>query len=552
MHAGGGEDGTAAADDLGGKPRSSSIHSTSSKGGGGKKKVLAAVRSAPVPPPPSDGTINAGTAEGGGVVGGSDAAAAASAAAAAAAAGRDARAASDGAVAASATQSREVSDTPAVQYLEVLPDGGVANNDDGAVHTHVAPALPSAAAAINPNTQLQQQPQANLELPLEKTVTVGLPLKMTFKGTPAAGYFVTKVVEGGNAAGAGIVVGSRIIAVNNISVTNLERKQVTETIVKSAGGIACDLRIAQQPLAFATFMRTCPGGGGGGSASTAAKGGPSLAAGSATAKQLAAAAAQLRLQQEVQTLVITPPLGMGFESIPPHGCFVTKCTPGSEAARHGVLVGRRIVSVNGVQTAQQPKHALLPVFKRPGPVSIALVEDVAGWTIFRPLHENRKRASAEPRHTVPPQGQRGTTPPAGRGGSAGAGRGRAMQGRGGGGGRSGAAPQLTSASALYGWLTKQPERIGLAHKRFFIFVPKIFKITYYKCEEDAAARQGMVGQIEITGQTTVAVDNLRLTISTLERVFKLDAESNIEAKRWSKKLTEFICAARGLQQKIET
>ena len=126
-----------------------------------------------------------------------------------------------------------------------------------------------------------------------------------------------------------------------------------------------------------------------------------------------------------------------------------------------------------------------------------------------------------------------------------------MQGRGGGGGRSGAAPQLTSASALYGWLTKQPERIGLAHKRFFIFVPKIFKITYYKCEEDAAARQGMVGQIEITGQTTVAVDNLRLTVSTLERVFKLDAESNIEAKRWSKKLTEFICAARGLQQKIE-
>lgn len=60
-------------------------------------------------------------------------------------------------MAASATKSREVSDTPDVQYLEVLPDGDVANNDDGAVHTHVAPALPSAAAAIKPNTQLHQR-----------------------------------------------------------------------------------------------------------------------------------------------------------------------------------------------------------------------------------------------------------------------------------------------------------------------------------------------------------------------------------------------------------
>ena len=113
-----------------------------------------------------------------------------------------------------------------------------------------------------------------------------------------------------------------------------------------------------------------------------------------------------------------------------------------------------------------------------------------------------------------------------------------------------ATPHLTRPEALYGWLTKQPENIGRSHRRFFIFVPKVFKIMYYKSEEDAAAREELLGEIEVTGGSTVAVDGKRLTIGNEERLFKLDADSTSDALRWGNQLSQFIRAARGLQQKI--
>ena len=197
----------------------------------------------------------------------------------------------------------------------------------------------------------------------ERTVTVGLPLKMTFKGRADDGYFVTKVSEGGNAASAGITVGSRIIAVNNLSVASLGRKEVTELIIKSVGGIACDLRIVQDMQAFADFrMRTAAAAAAAGKAPTVTA---NTTTTTTTTAQLAAAASKLRVHQEVKVLVMSPPLGIGFDTLPSLGCFVTKCTPGSEAAKRGVLVGWRIVSVNGVQTVGKPKASLLPIFKQP-------------------------------------------------------------------------------------------------------------------------------------------------------------------------------------------
>lgn len=48
--------------------------------------------------------------------------------------------------------------------------------------------------------------------------------------------------------------------------------------------------------------------------------------------------------------MLNPPLGVRLNGMPDLGYFITKVVPNSEAAKKNLVVGLRVVSVNGTKT----------------------------------------------------------------------------------------------------------------------------------------------------------------------------------------------------------
>ena len=84
-----------------------------------------------------------------------------------------------------------------------------------------------------------------------------------------------------------------------------------------------------------------------------------------------------------------------------------------------------------------------------------------------------------------------------------------------------------------------------------MFLPKVFKIQYFKDEKDAAAGQMLCGLIEISGQTTVTVQGTRLTLGTVDRSWELDGDTETDSWMWGKRLTQFTRECRGFAQILE-
>ena len=88
-------------------------------------------------------------------------------------------------------------------------------------------------------------------------IVVKTPLGLSFDGTAVYGCFVTKVKDGGNAAGTGeIDVGMRIVAANGKDCEGLEKKDIVTIVKKQAG--TCDLILRVDIVGYQRFRHKLP------------------------------------------------------------------------------------------------------------------------------------------------------------------------------------------------------------------------------------------------------------------------------------------------------
>jgi hypothetical protein len=138
--------------------------------------------------------------------------------------------------------------------------------DDLELYSNEEYNAPKAEVAVLPPASKQTKKKSSVKGGSKKkksgpvTVSVGLPVGMSFDGSDTLGFFVTSVKRGGEAEATKLIsVGQQILTINGKATAGLAKQEVVMLVKASTGG--CELSFQDDASAFAAFKTSTANSG---------------------------------------------------------------------------------------------------------------------------------------------------------------------------------------------------------------------------------------------------------------------------------------------------